>query len=164
MNKGTTKSINCTLCKSLNIECFIDLHTFDWNIDGSIIKFSSEKKIEVLDLEEVEQPLTPNFKERQSLTIQSYKISNDKDEFVFKAYLNKVIIKASHLNTRTHIGRVRNTPDRFGDRQLTIKNVSCQNHNSSATSIITVGKEISINNTITNKLSNNAIETSSIKK
>ena len=145
-------------------EYFVDLHIFDWKINGSIIKCSSEKNIEVVDLEEVEQPLTPNFKERQSLTIQSYKISNDKDEFVFKAYLNKVIIKASHLNTRTHIGRVRNTPDRFGDRQLTIKNVSCQNHNSSATSIITVGKEISINNTITNKLSNNAIETSSIKK
>ena len=54
-------------------ECFIDLYIFEWNIDGSVTKILSEKRIQVVDLEEVEQSTTPNFKERQGLAISLIK-------------------------------------------------------------------------------------------
>ena len=84
-----------------------------------------------------------NFKEKQSLAIQSYKTRHGHDEELFRAYLVKNTLKTNHLDTRQHPDRVRNVPDRFGDSQLTIRNILCQNNNSSIMSVITIDEALS---------------------
>ena len=80
-----------------------------------MIKVFSDKRIEVVDLEEVENLIMSNFIERQDLAIQSYKTNHDKDEELFKAYLTRLTINSSHLDSRKYPGCVRNVPDRFDD-------------------------------------------------
>ena len=63
-NDGTVKPINCTLCKSVVGECYVSLYACEWKIDTSGIKISSGTMIELIDLEDVEETNTPNFKEK----------------------------------------------------------------------------------------------------
>ena len=107
-NKGIAKTINCSTCKSVVREYFIDSCIFDWNIDGSVTKVLPEKRIEVVHSEGVEQSTPPNFKERQ--------VSYDKYEESLKAYLNRVIINSSNLDTITHPVCIKNTSDRLENR------------------------------------------------
>ena len=60
--KETVKPINSITFNSVVREYVIDVYAFDWNIDGSITKVSSEKKVNVIDLEEVEQIIITKFK------------------------------------------------------------------------------------------------------
>lgn len=90
-------------------------------INGSEIKVSLDARLEIVDLEEVEETATLNFKEKQSLDIQSYKTRHENDEELLRAYLAKHIIKSSHLDTRKHPERVSNTLGWFGDSKLTIR-------------------------------------------
>ena len=89
-------------------EYFIDSYIFDWNIDGSVTKVLSEKRIEVVHFEGVEQSTPPNFRERQ--------VSYEKYEELLKAYLNRVIINSSNLDTITHPVCIKNTSDRLENR------------------------------------------------
>lgn len=50
----------------------------------------------------------------------------------------KNTLKFSCLDIRQHPNRVRNASDRFGGSQLIVRNILCQNNNSSAMSVITI--------------------------
>ena len=103
-NNVITKPINCTLCKSVVRERYVDFHTCELKINGSEIKVSLDARLEIVDLEGVEETTTL----KKSLDIQSYKTRHENDEELLRAYLAKHIIKSSHLDTRQHPERVSN--------------------------------------------------------
>ena len=119
------------------------MYNYEWKIDGSGFNVYSGVRIEIIGLEEMGKTNSSNFKEKQSLAIQSYKTRHGHDEELFRAYLVKNTLKTNHLDTRQHPDRVRNVPDRFGDSQLTIRNILCQNNNSSIMSVITIDEALS---------------------
>ena len=67
-------------------------------------------------------------------------MSYDKDEELFKAYLNRFTMKYSHWNARHRPSRIRYSPDRLENRQLSIKSNSSKHSNHSTMSTITDDK------------------------
>ena len=92
-------------------------------------------------------------------------MNHNKDEDWFNEYLKRFTTNSSHLDARKYPTRVRNTLRRYTETQskLTIKYLSCQSNDSSAISVITIDKAITCHNLITDKSSENEIETSSLK-
>ena len=69
---------------------------------------------------------------------QTYKSKHELDEELFRAYLVKNNLQPNILDTRQYYERIRNAPIRFGDDELTVKNVLFQNNHVSVMSVITV--------------------------
>ena len=78
-NKGIAKTIRCSLCKSNVREIYEHLYACEWKINGSGVKLSSNARIEVIDianLDDVEAtdiPNNPDFQEQQKIEIARYK-------------------------------------------------------------------------------------------
>ena len=54
----------------------------------------------------------------------------------------KKTLKTNHLDIRKHINCVKNVSNRFGDGQLTVRNVLYQNNNSYAMSVMTINNTL----------------------
>ena len=78
---------------------------------------------------------------------------------MFRVYFVKNILKTNHLDTRQQPDRGRNTVDRFGDSQVTVRNVLCQSNNSSAMSIITVDNTLTTQSGVKVKEENSSKQT-----
>ena len=74
-NKGITKTIRCSLCKSNVREMYENLYACEWIIDGYGVKLSSNARIEVIDIDDsddaevIDIPNNPDFKEQQNIKI-----------------------------------------------------------------------------------------------
>ena len=74
-NKGITKTIKVSLYQSNVREKYDNSYACEWKVNGSRLILSPDARIEVIDVEDsidvevIDTPNDPNFKEQQSSTL-----------------------------------------------------------------------------------------------
>ena len=97
--------------------------------------------IEFIDLEESKEnevTNSPNFKESQKLALKGYNSRQKYDEEIFQVSMVQNSLNSNNLDARQHSQHIRNSPNRFGNNNLTIQSVLYHIINSSEMIVATV--------------------------
>ena len=132
-NEGITKTIKCSSCQSNIREKYDNVYTCEWKVDGSGSMWSSDARIEVIDIENLgdveitDTSNTPNFKEQQNIAITRYNHLHKVEQESFQNYMKNNTMKCQVPETKHQSSRIIMEPDKYVPNKLTVKHLLFRN-------------------------------------